>query len=82
MTRSLLSATCNADVLVIATTQETIHAALLCDRFWTPEVSLIFIGEEVALILEVAEVRYRVLIETLDGAQAEFTVAGIWVEAP
>ena len=82
MTRSLLSATCNADVLVIATSQETIHAALLCDRFWTPEVSVIFIGEEVALILEVAEVRYRVLIETLDGAQAEFTVAGIWVEAP
>ena len=40
------------------------------------------IGEEVALILEVAEVRYRVLIETLSGAQAEFTVAGIWVEAP
>ena len=42
---------------------------------------MLFIGAEVALILEVADVRYRVLIETIPGGQAEFTVAGIWVDS-
>ncbi len=80
MTRRLLDASCEADVLTIDTSEETIYASLPCDRFWDRESAEIFVDAEVAIVLEVAEVRFRVLIQTLGGAQAEFTVAGIWVE--
>lgn len=80
MTRRLLDAGCQDDVLVIETSEETIYAALRCDRFWDGDTKEVFLGEQVAIVLEVTEARFRVLIETLAGAQAEFTVAGIWVE--
>lgn len=90
MARDLLAATCNADVIVLTTSEETIYAVLPalapdqtarpCDRFWSQEVAAVFIGAEAAIVLEVAEVRFRLLIDTIAGAQAEFTVAGIWVK--
>lgn len=80
MTRRLEDATCRDDVLVIETSEETIYAPLPCDRFWDPDTVEAFSDEEVAIVLEVTVARYRVLIETLELAQAEFTVGGIWVD--
>lgn len=79
-TRRLASAACEDSVLVLETSEETIYATLLCDRFWDPESRKTFVGEEVAIVLEVTQARFRVRIETVAGAQAEFTVLGIWVE--
>ena len=89
MARDLVAATCNADIIVLTTSEETIYAVLPalpagqaarpCDRFWSQEVAAVFIGAQAAIVLEVSEVRFRLLIDTIAGAQAEFTVAGIWV---
>ncbi len=79
-TRSLEGATCQDDLMVIDTSVETIYAALPCDRFWGADTRDVFLNAQVAIVLEVTETRFRVLIETLTGASAEFTVAGIWVE--
>ena len=87
MTRGLASASCQDDVLRFETSEETIYAvfptatgsAVPCDRFWDDESTLDFVGKQVAIVLEVTKERFRVLIETLDGYQGEFTVAGIWV---
>ncbi len=79
-TRRLVNAACELGVLRLGTSEEMIYAALPCDRFWDRDAKKVFLGEQVAIVLEVTEVRYRVLIETLAGAQAEFTVAGIWVK--
>lgn len=79
-TRSLEDATCQDDLMVIDTSVETIYAALPCDRFWGADTRDVFLNAQVAIVLEVTEARFRVLIETLTGATAEFTVAGIWVE--
>ena len=80
MLRRLESATCRDDLMVIDTSEETIYAALPCDRFWDAATRAAFLNAEVAVVLEVTEARFRVLIETLTGTQGEFTVAGIWVE--
>ncbi len=79
-TRELTDAACEDGVLTLGTSEETIYGALPCDRFDEDEVDEIFLDQEVAIVLEVTEARYRVLVETLEGAVAEFTVAGIWVE--
>jgi hypothetical protein len=79
-TRELTAASCDADVMTIETSSETVHAGLPCDRFWNQEAQDAFRGQETAIILEVGSERFRVLIETLTGAQAEFTVEGIWVQ--
>lgn len=79
-TRSIEGATCQDDLMVIDTSVETIYAALPCDRFWDADARDVFLNAQVAIVLEVTETRFRVLIETLTGARAEFTVAGIWVE--
>lgn len=78
--RGLLDAACEEDVVVLETSQETIYAPLPCDRFWDADSADVFVGEPVAIQLEVTEVRFRILIETVAGAQAEFTVSGFWVE--
>lgn len=80
MPRVLSDATCDDGIVTLTTDQETIYAALPCDRFWTDEQKALFVGGELAIQLEASEERYRILIETLDGAQTEFTVDGIWVE--
>ena len=80
MTRTLLNATCQDGIMVIETSEETIYAALPCDRFWDAETLEAFSGQEAAIVLEVTEARRRILIETVSGAQAEFTVDGIWLE--
>ncbi len=79
-TRELTDAACEDDVLVLETSDETIYAALPCDRFQEDQVEDVVLDQEVAIVLEVTDVRFRVLIETLEGALAEFTVAGIWLE--
>ena len=79
-TRQLEDASCENELLALRTSAETIYAPLACDSFWTAEQQADFVGSEVAIVLEVAATRFRVLIETAAGAQAEFTVPGIWVE--
>ncbi|MBI4571398.1 MAG: hypothetical protein HY723_05565 [Chloroflexi bacterium] len=80
MTRDLKAASCQDGVMVLETSEETIYAALPCDRFLDERTEAAFVGQEMAIVLEVTEPRLRVLLETRQGAQAEFTVAGIWVE--
>jgi len=79
MTRLLLDASCESDVVVLETSQETIYAPLACDRFWDDQAKQAFLNKQVAIVLEVTKQRFRVLLQTLDGAQAEFTVNGLWV---
>ncbi|MEX1255456.1 MAG: hypothetical protein WEE64_14050 [Dehalococcoidia bacterium] len=78
--RDLGDAGCEDDVITLETSQETIYLASACDGFWNDEQLDQFIGQEVAIVLEVTEERFRVTIETVPGAQAEFTAAGIWVQ--
>lgn len=80
-TRELTGASCDAALMTIETAEETIYAGLPCDRFWNEPAQDAFRGQEVALVLEVGNERFRVLVETLTGAQAEFTVEGIWVQS-
>ena len=79
-TRALLTAACQADVMVVWTDAETIHASLPCDRFWSDETVRAFSSQQVAIKLAVNSNRFQIFIETLAGGQAEFTVGGIWVE--
>ena len=79
-TRRLEDASCQDDVIVFETSRETIYAARSCDGFWNAESRTFFLGKEIAIVLEVTEVRLRIFVETLDGALTEFTVAGIWME--
>ena len=80
-TRQLEDACCENELLALRTSAETIYAPHACgDSFWSAEQRADFVGHEVAIVLEAAETRFRILIETAAGAQAEFTVPGIWVE--
>ncbi len=80
-TRQLEDASCENELLVLQTSEETIYAPHACgDSFWSAEQKTAYVGNEVAIVLEAAETRFRILIETAAGAQAEFTVPGIWVE--
>jgi len=79
-TRRLEDASCADGVIVLTTSQETIYAARSCDGFWDAEARELFVGHDVALVLELTEERWRVLVNAVDGAQAEFTVGGIWVQ--
>lgn len=85
-TRALNAASCEDDVALFETSEETLYAAFPpsdappCDRFWDDATADLFVGEEVAIVLEVTPERRRVLIETIDGAQGEFSVGGIWIE--
>jgi hypothetical protein len=78
-TRTLTAAECLDDVMTLTTSDEKIYSGLPCDRFWTQEAIDAFVGQEVAVTLEVTPERFRILIETLPGGQSEFTVNGIWV---
>ena len=80
MTRELLGGSCQDGVIKLTTSEETIYAARSCDGFWDAQAEEIFAGEQVAIVLEVTSARLRILIETLPGAQSEFTVDGIWLE--
>ncbi len=79
-TRRLLTAACQEDVLVLRTSQETIYADLPCDNFWDTEATQTFVGQDVAITLAVDHVRFQIFVETLPGAQAEFTVGGVWLD--
>ncbi|MGH7489754.1 MAG: hypothetical protein ACREMY_29745, partial [bacterium] len=74
--RSLVAASCQNDLMTIQTSRERIYAALPCDRFLDDQAKQQFLGQDAAITLEVSADRYRVLIETMPGAQAEFTVDG------
>lgn len=78
--RELTDGVCANDLLTIHTSLETIYATLTCDKFDNDQFAQYFAGKPAALVLEVSPDRYRILIETLDGAQAEFTPDAIWVE--
>ncbi len=77
--RKLLDAFCQDGLMIVQTSRDTIYAGLSCDRFWDDRARAQFLIKQVAIVLEVTPARFRVLIETLDGAQAEFTVSGLWV---
>jgi hypothetical protein len=78
-TRLIDASSCEMDVLIIRTARETVYAGLECTRYG-PQVNDLIAGSESALVLEAPGGRQRVLIETLEGGQVEFTVTGIWVE--
>ena len=78
--RELEDAVCQNELVILTTSEETIYAAIPCERFWDDRAKDLFVGEQIAIVLEVSEERFRVLIETLGAAEAEFTVDGIWVE--
>ena len=80
MTRELRDGSCQDGVIKLVTSEETIYAARDCDGFWDAQAKEIFVGEQITIILEVTSARLRILIETLAGAQSEFTVDGIWLE--
>ncbi|MEX2158395.1 MAG: hypothetical protein WEB04_03245 [Dehalococcoidia bacterium] len=79
-TRDLNDAACQDGLLTIETSSETIYAALDCSSFWDEAIAASFLGQPAAITLEASGTRFRVLIETLDGAQAEFTVGGVWLQ--
>ena len=53
-TRNLLTAACEDDLMVLWTSEEKIHAALPCDRFWNTDAVQAFSGEQVAIRLEIS----------------------------
>lgn len=79
-TRDLNDASCQDGLLTIETSSETIYASLDCGSFWDEPTAANFLGQPAAITLEASGTRFRVLIETLDGAQAEFTVGGVWLQ--
>jgi hypothetical protein len=79
-TRSLNNASCQDGLLTLETSSETIYAALDCGSFWDEQTAPHFLGQQAALTLEAGSSRFRILIETIDGAQAEFTVGGVWIQ--
>lgn len=79
-TRTLLTAACDAELMVLWTDEEIIYASLPCDRFWDIATVQAFSGQETALVLDVSDQRFQIFVETVPGAQSEFTVSGIWVE--
>jgi hypothetical protein len=78
--RELNAAACEDGVMALTTSVEAIYALLPCDRFWDDDTAGFFVGQTAAITLEIGSDRKRILIETVEGAQAEFTVEGIWVE--
>jgi hypothetical protein len=77
--RTLTDASCVNDILTLHTTLETVYAALTCDLF-SAEQFAAFLNKDASVTLEVQTDRFRILIETMDGSQAQFTPTGIWVE--
>jgi hypothetical protein len=65
--------------MTISTDEETVYSAISCDNVPQGEQVEPFLTDA-AIEFEVSDERSRVLIETIDGHVAEFTVAGIWVE--
>jgi putative hydrolase of the HAD superfamily len=63
-TRELTAGSCDAGVMVLETSEETIYAALPCDRFLDQAALDALLGQELAIVLEVTEPRLRVLLET------------------
>ena len=78
--RRLLTASCQENVMVLRTSKETIYADLPCANFWDAESTQAFVGQDIAIKLAVDDVRFQIFIETLPGAQAEFTVGGVWLD--
>ncbi len=78
--RLLLTAACQESVMVLRTSNESIYADLPCDNFWDAETTQTFAGQEVAITLAVDHIRFQIFVETLPGAQAEFTVGGVWLD--
>ena len=78
--RRLVTAACQEDVMVLRTSKETIYADLPCNNFGNDEATRSFVGEEIAVTLTIDNVRFQIFIETLPGAQAEFTVGGVWLD--
>lgn len=79
-TRRIEELVCAERVMTLRTDEETIYAAIDCEGVPMGDQLELFLEQEAAIQLEVSEDRSRVLIETLNGSQAEFTVAGIWVD--
>src|ERR1700694_998633 len=71
--RTLVDATCANSLLTIHTSKETIYASLSCDKFSDQQFAQHFAGKQAALVLEAGPQHFHILIETVDGAQAEFT---------
>ncbi len=78
--RRLLSAVCDDDVIWFRTDHESIYAAAACTGFWDPETLLLFAVQDVAIEIAVDDTRFQIFIETVPGAQAEFTASGVWVD--
>ncbi len=79
-TRRLLDARCESSQIIFTTSRETIYATHDCGGFWDDQAKQLFVGKDVAIVLEVTPQRLRILIDALDGAHSEFTVTGIWLQ--
>lgn len=83
MARVLNAASCVDGVVTLDTSGETIYMLLAnsdCASFWDDQTTALFLNQQSAFSLQATETRFRVVIETLEGAQAEFTASGVWVE--
>lgn len=78
--RRLLAAVCENDLIWFRTGDEAIYAAVPCDGFWDPETRLLFVVQDVAIKIAVDDTRFQIFIETVPGAQAEFTATGVWID--
>lgn len=78
--RRLVSAVCENDLIWFRTDRESIYAAAACTGFWDAETLLLFVVQDVAIEIAVDDTRFQVFIETVPGAQAEFTASGVWVD--
>jgi hypothetical protein len=79
-TRRIEELVCAERIMTLRTDEETIYAAIACDGVPQGDQLELFLLQEAGIQLEVSDERSRILIETINGSQAEFTVAGIWVE--
>jgi hypothetical protein len=78
LARVFSSQACDDDVLVIATTLETVYAELPCDRALPADVEARFVDTEVSIRLRPAEGKVFVFSE--EGGSAEYTVGRIWLD--
>jgi hypothetical protein len=78
--RTLEGASCSDGVAVLETSHETIYGALPCDKFLDEETAPVFVEKELALRFEPSGDGVVLYLETVDLAQAQFTLEGAWIE--
>jgi hypothetical protein len=78
LARVFSSQACDDDVLVIATTLETVYAELPCDRALPADVEARFLDTEVSIRLRPGE--GKLFVFSAEGGSAEYTVGRMWLD--